>query len=234
MTKEVAISFVYASIVSPLVPLVCLFVYRKSQPRQNLILAISLGISLLFDVIGYTLAVIYRENAISNNLYFIIAFPAIMWFYHETLVKATLKMIIRVFTVVFLVLALISAIDQGLYVLNFNTMTLSSILVSITSFFFVADLKLMNDSDFSSNPFHETNIIVNTSLATYYFVTIVVFALTDYIDDHFSPEDARYMWVTHNAVHILKNLGLAFAFYIAAKRSEALVSDKKSIPVHHD
>ena len=228
MQREVALIFIYSAIVSTLVPLLCFFIYRKDQPRQNVILSISLAISFAFDLVGWALAKIYHENAVSNNLYFMVAFPAIMWFYHETLVNKTLKIIIRIFTTIFLILAVSSALHQGLHVLNFSTMTLSSILISITSFFFVADLRLMDDAAFSRNPFHQTNILLNTSLAAYYFVTILVFALTDYVYSTFQVEDARYVWASHNVIHIMKNFGIAASFYLAAKQSRMLSNAQKS------
>jgi hypothetical protein len=215
-----------ASIISTLIPLLYLFIYRKRQPRQHLILALPLCISFIFDVIGWILAHNHTPNAISNNLYFIVSFPAIMWFYHETLIKRSLKISVRIFTIVFLVLALIFALDQGLHVLNSNTMTLSSILITITSFFFVADLNLMDESSFAKNRFHETNIILNTSLALYYFATIVVFAIADYIFSNLSADDGRLFWSFHNAIHILKNCGIAVAFYLSAKRSYELTNSK--------
>jgi hypothetical protein len=219
----------WSSMFSPLVPLVCLLIYRKSQPRQNLILAISLCISFTFDMIGSSLARNHMNNSLSNNLYFIFAFPAIMWFYHETLVKRSLKILVRVFTVGFLLLALIFALDQGLNVLNYNTMILSSILISITSFFFVGDLNLMDERNFTKGRFHETNIILNTSLALYYFFTIILFSLTDYVFTHLTAEDAIFFWGFHNALHVLKNVGVTVAFYLSAKRSRIL----NQKPSHH-
>lgn len=233
MTLEVSLRISYAAIASTVIPLACLIIYRKRQPRQNMILAISLCISFAFDLIGWTLAVIYRTNVLSNNLFFIVGFPAIMWFYHETLVKRTLKILVRIFTIAFLILALIFALDQGLNVLNYNTMTLSSILITITSFFFVVDLKLMDDSNFLKNPFHETNILLNTSLATYYFVALVVFVLSNYVFYNHSPEDARNLWALHKAGHILKNIGIAVAFYLTAKRSRELTKFQKPNTLNH-
>lgn len=228
MTHKQALWISYCSVASTLVPLVCLIIYRKGQPRQNLILAVSLALSLIFDLIGIASARIYKTSVLSNNLYFIVAFPAIMWFYHETLVKPILKITIRVFTILFLVLALISALDQGLNVLNYNTMTLSSILITITSFFFVADLNLMNAEDFAKNPFHKTNIILNTSLTIYYLATIIIFALSDYIYSNLSTEDTRFVWVSHNGTHVLKNVGIAIAFYLSAKRGVGEIQLPKS------
>lgn len=86
----------------------------------------------------------------------------------------------------------------------------------------------MNETNFVSNRFHETNIILNTSLALYYFVTIVLFALSDYVFSHFAYEDVRYFWTFHNAVHVLKNGGIAMAFYLTAKRAHALTDLRES------
>jgi hypothetical protein len=231
MTREVYEWIRHASILSPLAPLVCLFIYRKRQPKQNLILAISLCISFTFDVIGWTLLHNHINNNLSNNLYFILAFPAIMWFYHETLVKRSLKILVRVFTIVFFVLALMFALDQGLNVLNYNTMILSSILITVSSFFFVGDLNLMDEANFTNNRFHETNIILNTSLALYYFSTIFLFAVTDYIFSHFTLEDSLYFWAVHNSIHISKNVGVTVAFYLSAKRIST--NFQKSKAHHH-
>jgi hypothetical protein len=227
MTREVFRWVAFSAAVSTLIPLICLFIYRKRQPRHHLILAVSLCISFVFDAIGWTLMYQQKTTILSNNLYYIIAFPAIMLFYHETLVKRSLKIIVRIFTASFLVLATVSALDQGLNVMNYNTLTLGSILLTVTSFFFVGDLNLMDESKFASNPFHETNIIINTSLALYYFVTIVWFGLSDYVFAHFTYEDVRTFWTFHNAVQVLKNGGIAIAFYLCAKRSVEAVKFKK-------
>lgn len=162
-----------------------------------------------------------------------IAFPAIMWFYHETLIKRPLKIVIRIFTVIFLAAALIFAIQQGLNVPNYNTMTLSSILITVASFFFVADLNLMDESQFMNNPFHETNIILNTSLALYYFTTIIMFAISDYVFSQTTVEGARFFWACHNTLNVLKNVGVTVAFYLTAKRIHALPKLESSKARHH-
>jgi hypothetical protein len=214
----------YASTVSPLIPLTCLFIYYKAQPRQNLVLAISLSISLIFDITGFVISDWFdpKLSSISNNLYFIVSFPVIMWFYHETLTNRSLQMLVRIFTIGFLLSAMIFTLRQGLTVMNFNTLTLSSILLTITSFFFVADLNLMDQKSFSRNAFHETNIILNTSLGLYHFVTIVMFAVSDYAFAHLSLEDAYYFWAFHNVVNVSKNIGITVAFYLSARRIHAL------------
>jgi hypothetical protein len=230
MTTEVYHWIVNASSVSALIPLAFLLIFWTRQPKQNRILAISLLISFIFDSISWTLMTWYtpRTTVLTNNLYFIIAFPAIMWFYHETLSRRFLKILVRIFMVSFLLLALVFALDQGLTVWNSNTMTLSSILITITSFFFVADLNLMDQSNFLKNRFHETNILLNTSLALYYFSTIVMFAVSGYVFSHTTPEGGRFFWSCHNGLNILKNIGLAFAFYLSAKRMLAEIDLQRS------
>jgi hypothetical protein len=218
MTQEIFSWFSRTSILSTLIPLIMLLIYWKKQPRQNLILAISLCISFVFDAIGWTVSNANKSPILYINLYFIVAFPAIMLFYHETLIKKSFKVLVRIFTVIFLLLASIFAFQQGLTVVNNNSWTLSSALITITSFLFVGDLNLMDDSNFSKNPSHETNIILNTSLALYYFVTIVIFAVTGYIFSNLSTEDILYFWSFHNVAHVLKNIGVAFAFYLSGKR----------------
>lgn len=217
MTREVFRWIAFGSTATTLIPLVVLFIYRRQQPRQNLILAVSLGISFIFDIIGNTLAYYQIANVVLHNIYRIVAFPAIMWFYHETLVKQSLKILIRIFTIAFLIIASIFALIHGLAEMNNVTWIVSSLLITITSFFFVGDLRLMKESDFNKNRYHETNILLNTSLALYYFATIILFALSDHIFTHFTPEDIRYFWSFHNLAHVLKNAGVASAFYLSAK-----------------
>lgn len=219
MTKELYGWIGNASILSPLVPLICLLVYWKRQPRQNLILAVSIFISLTFDVISSVLYYYHTPNHISINLYFIVAFPAIMWFYHETLIKKSLKHITLIFTAVFFLFAGIFIFRSGLNVLNHNMFMTSSILVSITSLLFLRDLNLMDASDFLKNKFHQTNIVLNSSLAVYYFATVIVFAVSDYVFANASPEGFRLFWGFHNILNISKNIGIAFAYYLSGKRS---------------
>jgi hypothetical protein len=211
-----------ASILSTIFPLVCLLIFWKGQPRQNRILAISLCISLTADVIARILGSHGINNLPAINLYCIFAFPAIMSFYHETLHKRSLKIIARIFTAVFLTLAIIFALGQGLNVMNTNTWTLSSVLITITSLFFVGDLNLMEERTFANNRYHHTNIILNTSLAFYYLVTTIMFAMADYVHTRLSSDDFYYFWDFHNVAHILKNTGLTVAFYLSFKRSGAL------------
>jgi hypothetical protein len=217
MTKEVYRWLTLVSVLSPLIPLICIYIYKKGQPRQNLILSVSFLISLAFDVFGWIMMYYHRSTNPAINLYIIVAFPAIMAFYHEILIKRSGKITVRVFTVVFLVSAIIFAAEQGLNVANHNTWMLSSILITITSLLFVVDLRLMDDSNFAKNHFHTTNIIINSSLAFYYFFTIILFAITDYVFSHFTPEDSRYFWIFHDAIYVLKNFGITVAFYLSAK-----------------
>ena len=222
MTREVFRWVALTAAATTLVPLFCFSISWKRQPKHHLILAISLVISFVFDVIGSTLAYHQITNVLPHNLYHIIAFPAIMWFYHETLINRSFKILVRIFIVGFLIIALVFAFDQGLNVLNHTTWTISSILTMIVSLLFVADLSLMSKSNFETNQFHQTNIILNTSLAIYYFVTIVWFSLSDYVFSNFSYEDVRYFWSFHNLAHGLKNIGIAVAFYLCTKRSNSL------------
>lgn len=210
-------SFLFVSICSSLAPLVCFFIYRKQQPRQNSILVVSVCLSFVFDVVGEILAKVYHTNTLSGNLYFIISFPTIMWFYHETVTKRSLKIVIRIFTLVFLISAAIFGFAQGFDVFNSNTFMLSSILITITSFFFVVDLNTMELSNFAKSPFHEANILLNTSLALYYFVTILLFALWDHIHSSFPVNEILNFYTFHNALHILKNIGITVAFYRIAQ-----------------
>jgi hypothetical protein len=233
MSQDVSLWISYASVASPAIPLVCLLLYWKRQPRQHKILAISLCISIIFDVICLVLMHKKISNIFYINLYTIIAFPVIMVFYHETLIKRSLKILVRIFTVVFLASALIFALHQGLVVVNSNTWTLSSILITITSFFFVGDLNLMDESSFLNSRFHETNVILNTSLALYYFSTIIMFAMTEYIFSHFTQDDIRFFWMFHNAAHVFKNVGITLAFYLSAKRISALANSSKTKASHY-
>ncbi|HEY0739920.1 MAG TPA: hypothetical protein VGD40_00610 [Chryseosolibacter sp.] len=219
MTNELFARLMMASIVSPLVPLICLSIYWSRQPRQNRILAISIFISLVFDVISWVMGVLYHQpNSLPINLYFIIAFPAIMWFYHETLAKRSLKNVTRIFTLIFFLLAAVFIIKSGLQVVNHGLFMLSSILVSITSLLFIRDLNVMGDSDFLKNEFHKTNIFLNTSLATYYFATVIIFSVSDYVFASASEEEFNLFWAFHNILNISKNIGITAAFYLTAKR----------------
>ena len=221
MTKEAYRVITFAATLSTLIPLITLFIYRKGQPRQNLILAFSLALSFVFDVIGFSIILFFnpKSTSISNNLYFILALPAIMWFYHETLTKKILKIIVRILTIGFLIVAFVLALKQGLNVNHYTTFTLSSILVTVTSLFFVVDLNLMDDAKFSTNKFHESNIILNTSLALYYFITIVIFAVSDYFFSTMSQKDSYLFWAFHNMIHMAKNVGIAVAFYLSIKKN---------------
>jgi hypothetical protein len=225
MTKEAYILIRNASMLSTLLALIVFFIFLKGQPRQNRILSISLFVSGVFDLIGWILVKWFDPwlTATSNNLYLIIAFPTIMLFYHEMLVKRSLKNLVRIITLVFLAIALISIFYHGLNVPNTYSMTLSSVLIMIVSLFFVADLNLMDPGDFAKNPFHQTNILLNTSLSVYYFTTIIIFAVTDYVHANTTIADARYVWASHNLMHVLKNVGLAVAFYLSAKRINVLM-----------
>ena len=224
MTSEVIDWLTKASTISPLIPLVCLIIYWKKQHKQHKILAVSLCLSFVFDVLALILARKYNTNAIALNSYCILAFPAIMWFYHETLNKRSFQYIIRIFTILFLIFAFISAVDQGLNTFNYNTWTVSSILIAITSLFFAADLNLMEHPNFAKNPHHKTNIILNTSLAVYYFIAFAVFASQVYIRSNFTNEDVDYFWSFHNLAHVLKNLGVTIAFYLSAKQSLSILN----------
>lgn len=229
MTLEVFRWVCLASVLSTLIPLIPLVIYWRLQPKQNLILGLSLCLSFTFDIIGWTLGFYFGKSSwVANNLYCILCLPAIMWFYYVTMSKRTLKIVICIFTFTFLTLALILALREGLQVPNYFTMTLSSILITTTSFFFVGDLKLMDTSHFAKHQFHQTNILINTSLAFYYFITIILFAFTDYIFATTSPDDGRLFWSFHNAMHVLKNVGITLAFYLTAKASITFANTQNS------
>ncbi len=205
-----------ASTLSIVIPLIAFVIKRHGQPRQNRLLVLSLYLSLIFDIIGFILSYQHKHTALAFNLYYFLAFPLIMLFYHETLSQRFMKILIRVFMGIFVLLAVIFGLKQGLLVNNYNTWTFSSVLITITSFFFVWDLSLMDHSNFTNNKFHLPNMVLNTSLAFYYFAATVFFLMSDYIFSHFSDDDIRYFWSFHNGVHILKNFGIAIAIVLSA------------------
>lgn len=170
-----------------------------------------------------------KSTILLFNIYCIVAFPAIMAFYHEILIKRFTKIFIPLLTAAFFLTAITVATDQGMNVANNITWSLSSVLITAVSFLFVAGLRLMDDSTFSKNQFHVTNIIINSSLGIYYFVTVIFFAARTYIFSHFSPDDIRYFWIFHNALNMLKNFGIAVAFYLSAKTIAELSKKRKQI-----
>lgn len=228
MTAQIIKWLSYASVVSPLLPLLFLSTFWKKQPRQNRILIISLLLSLVADVISSVLGAHGIQNLFVLNMYCILALPATMLFYQETLVKRELRILTHIFTIVFLIVALFLALDQGLIVANHNTWTLSSVLLAIASLLFVGDLNLMDETTFTKNRFHQTNILLNTSLAFYHIMTTIVFLSADYVFTHVSPEDFNLFWGSQNVAHILKNIGFAVAFYLSSKRYGAWMDQQKS------
>ncbi|HEY0739919.1 MAG TPA: hypothetical protein VGD40_00605 [Chryseosolibacter sp.] len=218
MTSELFRWVVIISTLSPVVPLVCLSKSWNRQPRQNLILALSILISLIFDATSWVIVTFYhRPNSLLNNLYFFLSFPVVMWFYHEILVRKSLKNATRIFTVIVFVLGMILFLRSGMNVMHHGLFLIASILISISSLLFIRDLNLMTASDFFTNKFHKTNIILNTSLALYSFTAVIVFSVSDYVYENASREGFRFFWAFHNALNILKNIGIAIAFYLSAK-----------------
>jgi hypothetical protein len=206
-----------ATIASTAIPILTFLLRWVHQPKHNFTILALLVFSLLSDVSIWYLSRNNQSSIFIVNSYGIIAFCFLSAFYRQIIFakRASLVQYITIF--VFLISLALLGVSGALDYPNNYVWAISSLILAINSilyFYFLPHMVVARYLD--QNLF--SNFVLNASLSLYFFTSIILFSFMDFVFNHLSVAEAKAFWSIHNIVNILKNLGIAFAFFLSGKR----------------
>jgi hypothetical protein len=205
------------TIASTAVPIIIFLIRRLHQPRHNFTILGLLVFSLLSDAVIWYLSKTSRSSIIIVNFYSITAFGLLSVFYYQ-IIFAKRSSLIQYFTTLLFLISMFTLGLNGFFLYANNYVwAISSIILglySILYFYFIPHMVIERYLD--QNLF--SNFVLNASLSVYFLTSIILFLFMDFVFMHLSVAEAKAFWSIHNIVNILKNLGIAFAFFLSGKR----------------
>lgn len=203
----------WASHLSVLIPLAVYLPRLTRSPQQNHIVAALIIVSGVTDTIS-----LYTGSSLLFNLYEIIAFVLITWFFYVLVYKKKSELVALISIGVFASVLIYSTIQYG-FDRNFSGLWVTSAIITlIHSTVYVFNIpRMVIDRYFDNNLL--SNMIFTASMFAFFFVAMIVYFLFDPVSKVEDDNSLKAFWSIHNAFNILKNLGFALAFYYTGKRS---------------
>jgi hypothetical protein len=201
-----------ASIGSPIIG-VCLFLYfRKKQEKYGDTLFLFMLISLLCDVISYSLARMKISSVLVVNLFFIIQVLVVSVMYMNILSHhvRTLKAIVVIF---FLFVLINGFVQQDFHTIQNINWALSTLIIILIAFYHIAQLSLHPIANVGRHP----AFWVSTGIFFYGSLSIFILTVSNYLAVHHGVEDFELAWIFHNSLNIFKNVCFAAAIWWSAK-----------------
>ncbi len=203
---------IYGSITSTLVPILFSFMKVNIQDREIRLLRFLVISSFAIDVLSLLLARMGTNNLWLINFWQIIECTLITFYYAHVLQKKQLRWVFWAF----MIFALIDLFYlEELFVINVYTGAVGILLcISYTIAYYY---KLLNDLD-NPNILGSYLFWVNTAFLFYFSGSLVVFTISNFLI--FSEIRLMNYYSFTNILNILKNLVLAYSFWLYFKGKE--------------
>lgn len=205
---------IYISRFSVLIPLV-LLLRGKVNVGDNMlkVLGLLLFISAFSDLICYIMFKMNIPNMAIINLYFIIQFLLLSYFYGQILNNRKL-----VYTILFLFLVFV--VINTLFFQPFTEFQswsdgLQSIILLVYAVNYNLRLLRNPPQDESLTSF---TLWINMGVMFYFGLNLYLFFITHYVFENESTEIAMISWSFHNFFNIVKNILFATGIYYAGRR----------------
>lgn len=202
--------------ISVLVPLVFYLSRARHASRPIHIIGILTIISGLCDVIGMIMFSRGVPTAVLFNVYYMVLFLLLTWFYYRILFVNTRRIMIWIGLAIYL----LSFILVTLYVQNFmQYQTLMWLITAIIMIvysigYFFYSLTTINSSGF----FGYSLIWINVGVMIYFCLSLFLFLMGNYVLTKLDPETSALIWSSHNINNILKNVFFAIGIFFFRKR----------------
>ena len=93
---------------------------------------------------------------------------------------------------------------------------LSGLLLSIVCLVYLNIVNVI-PKEFATNTHIYNALVMNAALLFYFLATFLFFLLSDWVFKTLDSETIRFSWTYHNAIGIIKNIGLAVAIFLTGK-----------------
>ena len=197
-----------------------LFVYlrrfRKASKEIKLIGAVTAA-SIFFDLAGYITGLYFKTSTITNNLYNIISFTLLSWFYFEIFFKRRYKPLfiigIGIFILAFLIITF--------FIQNFIHEHQTFLWATGEFILVVYGIMFMNDqvSVFPLKKLYTSGLFwINNAILIYNSFTFYIFLMSEYNFKHMPMETVLLMWSFHNMCRIVQNGFYALGIYYSQQQ----------------
>jgi hypothetical protein len=206
------------SVASAAIPLL-VFIWRwKHQPSQNRIIAILLVCSIISDLVSWWLTTKGTPTYIVENIYIVFAFILLNGFYYLILFQKEGKKILLIVSCIFAIMLIIVALITGFGQVDSRFWVLCSGILAFNSILYFCSVpSMIVERYFDKYLF--SNLVLNASFLLYFFTSIILFIFMDFVFSQLTPNEARSFWSIHNIINVLKNVGIALAFFLSGKRN---------------
>jgi hypothetical protein len=202
---------------SIIVPLVLYFLKIKIASRQVHIIGALVITSALCDLTGFILMSGKYSTALIINIYYLLTFILLSWYYYESIFQARYKKVLPVGSMVFLVLSLLITLTmQDISYYQNRVWVLVSVIVLTYALIFGAEIHKNVLSTGEQGP---SAICFNSGVFFYFAWSTGIFIVTEYLLMQLDRETMLTVWSAHNLGNISKNIFLAWGFYTVANRN---------------
>lgn len=208
-----AIEFIrWSANLSGIIPAVFYLRYFSKVPKQNHLIAALIFLSGCADALALLVSA-----PIVPNLFEILQFILINWFYFELVYKKKSEPVALIGVGVYVAVMIYSVAAKGLGE-NYTTLWCTGAFIALVHTFFYAFNvpRMAIERYFDSNLL--SNMIFNAAFFIYTFVALVMFFLFDSVTKNQDAQTFYAFWSIHNAFAVIKNIGFALAFYYTGKR----------------
>ncbi|HEY0655854.1 MAG TPA: hypothetical protein VGD65_22115 [Chryseosolibacter sp.] len=205
-----------ASIFSVAFPLI-LYLFRvKNLSRSGHVMGAIIVVSAISDTIAYFVATAGMSTAIIFNVYFIIFFLLLSWFYSEVLQTASGRRIVQwglgIFVLAEIVITIFIQPFNGFQTLMWTTGGAIGIIFSISYFISVFS---------ATRPMNDFGLLwINSGILFYFSFNLFLFIMSSYVFTRFEPEVGIIFWSFHNVNNIIKNILIGLG--ISTSRADEL------------
>jgi len=200
---------------SIIAPLVLYFSKFKIASKPAHIIGALLIVSGLCDLVGFILMKGKHSTATVFNLYYVLTFILLSWYYYESIFKKRYKTVLLAGSVVYFVcFMLITFTMQDIFQHQSRVWILDSIILMIYALIYGAYLH-------TKTPYVDDQgaVCFNAAIFFYFTWNIGIFILSAYLFDRLDPTSTLAVWSVHNISNIAKNIFMAVGFYIIEKRN---------------
>ena len=199
----------HISILSPLAGCVVFFIKKHSLSGHNFHILIYIITCLLADVVTYFKIF---PASIVFNIKDILQFFIIYTVYANWLLRRFVWLLFFAM-LSYCIGAIVTITFQGVNVYNAYLWSLSSGIISIFTLIYPESL-IRTPERTRAYENEKSSLILNSSLSLYFLTTIFIFQLAPFFFEKMDHDILMLTWTCHNMANILKNTGIAIAFYL--------------------
>lgn len=212
-----------ASIFSIVLPFALYLLKFKKLPFENHIIGFVVVISAITEVIVTVLFSQSQPTAVAYNVYFILMFGCLCWYYYQVVFKYKNRGYFYFGIAIYVVAFFLFSIREAFTNYQGEMWAITGMLL----FYFGI---VYNNYQVEKPPLFDKNLysglIFNAAIMFYFSFNFFLFLIANYVLTELTPDMSRLVWTFHNVNNILKNIAFAFGFYYTMRRRVNLTDEE--------